>query len=89
MEELYSMLEIKNIIENKQETIKYYILKGNQVGIKITRETEDGKVKELVKREISSDENEIKDLIKSLVKCENDFSQLEYVIEDFKKRNIK
>ena len=89
MEELYSILEIKSIIENKQETIKYYILKGNQVGIKITRETKDGEIKELVKREISSDENEIKDLIKSLVNCENDFSQLEYVIEDFKKRNIK
>lgn len=86
MESLYSTIEIVKKLSDKKEKINYFLLNNrNYYGIKITRTFSDKMVEEneVVVREVSKDKKRVIDLIDSLMDNGNDFTQIQYVIEDY------
>ena len=87
MKTLYSSVEINRVLEDFKEIRKYYITKEDSYGFVITKTTSN----ELVEKEmlcinnIVDSEEKIKHLIEEVIKCEDDFEQAKYVVED----NIK
>ena len=87
MKTLYSSVEINRVLDDFKEIRKYYITKEDSYGFVITKTTSN----ELVEKEmlcinnIVDSEEKIKHLIEEVIKCEDDFEQAKYVVED----NIK
>ncbi len=84
MKTLYSSVEINRVLDDFKEIRKYYITKEDSYGFVVTK-TASG---ELVEKEvlcinnIVDDEEKIKLLIEEVIRCENDFEQAKYVVED-------
>ena len=87
MDKLYSSIEINKVLENFKQIVKYYITKDDTYGFKITKQENN----DLVEREILSMKNvidteeSVKSLIDQLIKCEDDFNQAQYIVEDYAK----
>ena len=84
MKTLYSSVEINRVLEDFKEIRKYYITKEDSYGFIITKTTNS----ELVEKEmlcinnIVDSEEKIKHLIEEVIKCEDNFEQAKYVVED-------
>ena len=85
METLYSSIEICRVLDNFKETRKYYILKDDTYGIKISIIEND----ELVEKEVFSiknivgSEEKVKELIEKVINCDNNLEQIKYIVEDY------
>ena len=90
MEQLYSSIEINKVLDDIKETIKYYIIKENTYGFKITKQENT----DLVEKEVLSMENVIdtedkmKSLLDKMIRCEEDFNQAKYIVEDYAKLQL-
>ena len=90
MDKLYSSIEINKVLEDFKEVIKYYITKEDTYGFKITKQEST----DLVEREVLSiknvldTEDKIKSLIDKIIKCEEDFNQAKYIVEDYTKLQL-
>ena len=90
MDKLYSSIEINKVLEDFKEVIKYYIIKEDTYGFKITKQEST----DLVEREVLSiknvldTEDKIKSLIDKIIKCEEDFNQAKYIVEDYTKLHL-
>lgn len=88
MNSFYMKIEISKALQDGKETICYYIIKDKQYGIKVTKALEDNmNNEEIIMRDIFEKEDDAKLLIESLVENGTDFSQIEYVVEDYKNAN--
>ncbi len=85
MKKLYSSVEISKVLDDFKETRKYYITKDRTYGFEITKTENDDLVEEdvLVMDNLIDSEDEVKALIDELIKCEEDYSQAQYIVEDF------
>lgn len=85
MKSLYSKVEISKVLDDFKETRKYYVTKDNTYGFAITKTENDN----LVEKEILSmnnlvdSEDIIKSLIDELIKCGDDLTQAQYIVEDY------
>lgn len=86
MDSLYSTVEISKALQNEKEKINYFVLKDDLYGLKITRAFYNSTTEndEVVMRNIFKDENDVKNLIDTLINQGNDFSQIQYVVDDYK-----
>ena len=85
MNSFYMKIEISKALQDKKETICYYIIKDKQYGVKVTKALGNNmNNKEILMRDIFENEDDAKILIESLVENGTDFSQIEYVVEDYK-----
>ena len=82
---LYTSIEICKVLEDTKETRKYYITKDNTYGFKITRmENKDLVENEvLCMNDVIDSEEKIKSLIDIIIKCEDDYDQAKYIVEDY------
>lgn len=87
MNEPYLKIEISKSLKDDKEVIEYYILKEDLYGIKISKNMGNNlnDNEEIVINNVFNSEDDVKSIIDSLVNQGNDFSQIEYVIEDYKK----
>ena len=85
MKKLYSSVEISKVLDDFKETRKYYITKDRTYGFEITKTENDDLVEKdvLTMNNLIDDEDKVKALIDELIKCEEDFSQAQYIVEDF------
>lgn len=90
METLYMTVQVCKALNNHKEIISYYILHDESYGLKIFKDSNDEITEnnEVVIKNISKDEDVVKKLIDSLVEYGNDFSQVQYVVEDYMKMSI-
>ena len=85
MNSFYMKIEISKALQDKKETICYYIIKDEQYGVKVTKALENTmNNEEIIMRDNFENEDDAKLLIESLVENGTDFSQIEYVVEDYK-----
>ena len=90
MEILYSSIQICRVLDNFKETRKYYILKDDTYGIKISTIGND----ELVEKEVFSiknivgSEEKVKELIEKVINCDNNLEQIKYIVEDYVENNL-
>lgn len=85
MKKLYSSVEISKVLDDFKETRKYYITKDSSFGFEITK-TVNGDLVEtevLAMNNLIDSEDKVKTLIDELIKCEEDFSQAQYIVEDY------
>ena len=89
MEEIYYKIIIKNMEEERENKIIYYITKENKFGLKIVKEIKNKIIEnnEIEIKNISEDKAEVKRLIDLLISNQNDSSQMQYIIDDFIKSN--
>lgn len=89
MEEIYYEIIIKNMEEERENKIIYYITKENKFGLKIVKETKNKIIEnnQIEIKNISEDKAEVKRLIDLLISNQNDSSQMQYIIDDFIKSN--
>lgn len=87
MEKIYYIVEINKALQNEKETINYSILKNDKYGVKITKSLNNEILEnnQIVMNDIFETEDDVKALFDSLINQGNDLSQLEYVVEDYKK----
>ena len=85
MKKLYSSVEINKVLDDFKETRRYYITKDNTYGFEITKTENDDLVEKdvLAMNNLIDSEDKVKALIDELIKCEEDFSQAQYIVEDF------
>lgn len=86
MESLYSTVEIVKKLSDKKSIIKYYLLDdGDKYGVKITKTCNDKIVgeDEVVMKCLSKEKGVVTNLIDNLMANGNDFTQIQYVIEDY------
>ena len=88
MEYLYSKVEICKALQDARESIHYFIIKDDLYGIKVTRALTENSFKnqEVVAKNISANENDVKNLIDSIISGGSDLSQIGYVVDDYKKQ---
>ena len=87
MDKLYSCIEINKVLEDFREIRKYYIIKDNTYGFKIT--SNDIVEKELLSiKDVIDSEDKIKDLLDEIIKCEEDYNQMKYIVEDYLKLHV-
>ena len=87
MKTLYLKVEICKALQDEREEINYYILKNSIYGLSICR-IANGRTfeeDEIVMEDVFTSENDVKNIIDMIVNQGNDFSQVEYIIEDYKK----
>ena len=91
MEILYTSVEIHRLLDNFKETRKYYIIKDDSYGIKVTTLINEELVeKEVLKiNNITGSENETKLLIDKIIECDDNYEQAEYIIEDYVENKLK
>lgn len=87
MSEPYLKIEISKSLKDVKEVIKYYILKDDLYGIKISKNMDNNlnNNEEIIINNVFDSEEETKKVIDLLVDQGNDFSQIQYVVEDYKK----
>lgn len=87
METLYSSVEINKVLDDFKETRKYYITKDDTYGFKVTKIENNNLVETevLSMKNVINSEDEIKKLIDEIIRCEEDYNQAEYIVEDYKK----
>ncbi|MBR3325559.1 MAG: hypothetical protein IKG14_05930 [Clostridia bacterium] len=86
MDSIYMIIEITKALQDEKETIYYSILKNDKYGIKVTKALKNNiNNEEIIMRDILNNEEDAKKLIESLVESGTDFSQIQYVVEDFNK----
>lgn len=86
MESLYSTVEIVKKLSDKKSIINYYLLDdGDKYGVKITKTCNDKIVgeDEVVMKYLSKEKGVVTNLIDNLMANGNDFTQIQYVIEDY------
>ena len=90
MDKLYSSIEINKVLEDFKENIKYYIIKDDTYGFKITKqESTDLVEKEVLSmKNVIDTEDKIKKLLDTIIKCEKDFNQAKYIVEDYAKLQL-
>lgn len=89
MEFLYSSIQIKKI--DIKYTINYYIINNDEEGYglkveKIYSNNEDNK-REVVMNNISESVEGVREIIDNFIETNNDFTQIQYIIEDYAKIN--
>lgn len=87
MDSLYLKIEISKALQDEKEVISYYIVKDHSYGIKVCKVSNQNitNSEEITIRDIFNSEEDAKKFIDSLTDNGTDFSQIEYVIEDFVK----
>lgn len=87
MSEPYLKIEISKSLKDEKEVIEYFILKDDLYGIKISKNMDNNlnNNEEIIINNVFDSEEETKKVIDSLVNQGNDFSQIQYVVEDYKK----
>lgn len=90
MESLYSTIEISKALDDSKEIIKYYITKDISYGLKITKQSNNSKeeITEVDIQNIVKDEKNIQKILNTLIGIGNDFTQIQYIIEDYTKMHI-
>ncbi len=91
MDILYSSIEINKVLEDFKETRKYYITKDDTYGFKVTKLENNNLVENevLSMRNIIGNEEKIKELIDEIIKCEDNYEQAKYIVEDYMKSPVK
>lgn len=91
MKTLYLKVEICKALQDEREEINYYILKNNLYGLSISKVASNNTFKEdeIVMEDVFESENDVMNIIDMIVNQGNDFSQIEYIIEDYKKIRLK
>ena len=87
MNEPYLKIEISKSLKDDKEVINYFILKEELYGIKISKNMGNNldDNEEIIINNVFNSEDDVKNVIDSLVNQGNDFSQIQYVVEDYKK----
>lgn len=90
MDKLYSSIEINKFLDDFRKVIKYYIIKEDTYGFKITKQESDDLVEKevLSMKNVIDTEDNIKSLIDKIIKCEEDFNQAKYIVEDYTKLQL-
>ena len=90
MEKLYSCVEINKVLDDFKEVRKYYITKEDTYGFKITKQENNDLVEKevLSMKNVIDTEEKIKGLIDEIIKCEEDYNQAKYIVEDYKKLQL-
>ena len=91
METLYSKIEINKVLEDYKEIRKYYITKDEVYGFKVTKSENNGLIEQevLSMKNVIGSEEKIKTLIDEIIKCEEDYDQAKYIVEDYMKIQFK
>ena len=90
MEELYYYIEINKILENYKEVRKYYIIKDESYGIKITKTEND----ELVEKEVLTIKNiittkeSIHKLMDLIIQCEDNYDLIVDTVKDYAENQV-
>ncbi len=90
MDKLYSSIEINKVLDNFKETVKYYIVKEDTYGFKVTKQESN----DLVEKEVLSIKNvigteeKVKSLIDKIIECGENFNQAKYIVEDYTELKI-
>ena len=90
MDKLYSSIEINKVLDNFKETVKYYIVKEETYGFKVTKQESN----DLVEKEVLSIKNvigteeKVKSLIDKIIECGENFNQAKYIVEDYTELKI-
>ena len=90
MEELYYYIEINKILENYKEVRRYYIIKDESYGIKITKTENDELVEKevlTIKNVITTKEN-IHKLMEKIILCEDDYNLIIETVKDYAENQI-
>ena len=87
MKTLYLKVEICKALEDQREEINYYILEDKSYGVCISREYKDDtfKKEEIVMENVFTNIEDVKKVIDLLISQGNDLSQMQYIIEDYRK----
>ena len=90
MEKLYLCVEINKVLDDFKEVRKYYITKDDTYGFKITKQENNDLVEKevLSMKNVIDTEEKIKSLIDEIIKCEDDYNQAKYIVEDYKKLQL-
>ena len=90
MDKLYSCVEISKVLDDFKEVRKYYITKEDTYGFKITKQENNDLVEKevLSMKNVIDTEEKIKGLIDEIIKCEEDYNQAKYIVEDYKKLQL-
>ena len=86
MSEPYLKIEISKSLNDKKEIINYYIIKNELYGLKISKDMgANVNDEEITIENAFYSEEDAKNVVDLLINQGNDFSQIQYVIEDYKK----
>lgn len=87
MKTLYLKVEICKALKDEREEINYYILSNESYGLSICRIKNDNNLKkdEINIEDAFKSEEDVKEVIDMIVNQGNDLSQIEYIVEDYKK----
>ena len=87
MDTLYSCVETSKILENSKEVRRYYITKEDTYGFKVTKQENNDLVEKevLSMKNVIDTEEKVKGLIDEIIKCQEDYDQAEYIVEDYRK----
>lgn len=85
MQNLFITIDINKPLENKKESLLFYILKNKSYGIEISKKVNDRTDKLMEVKNVFNNEKEAKDFIEYIVENNNDISQVNYLIEDYKR----
>ena len=90
MDKLYYSIEISKALDDFKQIIKYYIIKEDSYGFKITKQESNDLIEKdvLIMKNVIDTEENVESLIDKIIKCEEDFSQAEYIVEDYTKLHV-
>ena len=85
MDKLYSSIEINKVLDDCKKVVRYYIVKEDTYGFKITKQDSENLVEKevLSMNNIIDTEEKVKFLIDKIIECKEDFDQAEYIVEDY------
>lgn len=88
MEYLYSKIEICKALKDVKESINYFVTKDEAYGLKITRAISENEFdnQEIVIKNISAEEENVKKMIDEIISNGNDLSQIGYVVDDYRQQ---
>ena len=91
MESLYATIQVKSAINAINETVEYYITQEESFGLKIVKtvENNDAENDEIIMQNITKEKSLIEEVITLLIRCGDDFSQIQYIVEDFLEKSKK
>ena len=90
METLYTIVQIDKMLENFKETRKYYIIKDEAYGVKITKTLNNDMVeKEILSiKNVITTEKSIKELIDKVILCDENYDLILEIVEEYAKNQI-
>ncbi len=85
MDKLYSSLELNKVLDDYKRIIKYYIIKENTYGFRVTKQEDNNLVEKevLSMNNVIDTEEKVKSLIDKIIECGENFNQAKYIVEDY------